>query len=67
MPTYAARRGLCHAARPEEPPMTEPHDIEAGRDRWQQRYDASVVRDADFTTLSGVEVEPVYGPSPEQG
>jgi methylmalonyl-CoA mutase N-terminal domain/subunit len=37
-------------------------DIEAGRRRWQQRYDASRKRDADFTTLSGVEVQPVYGP-----
>ncbi|HEX3004603.1 MAG TPA: methylmalonyl-CoA mutase family protein, partial [Angustibacter sp.] len=40
--------------------------IEAGRRRWQQRYDGAVasgtVRDADFTTLSGSEVEPVYGP-----
>ncbi|WP_433175308.1 acyl-CoA mutase large subunit family protein [Actinoallomurus sp. CA-150999] len=37
-------------------------DIEEGRRRWQDRYDASRRRDADFTTLSGVEVEPVYGP-----
>jgi len=37
---------------------------DAGRERWQQRYAASRVRDADFTTLSGVEVEPVYGPEP---
>jgi methylmalonyl-CoA mutase, N-terminal domain len=36
--------------------------IEAGRRRWQQRYDAAKVRDADFTTLSGLEVEPAYGP-----
>ena len=39
----------------------------SGRDRWQQRYDAALakglVRDADFTTLSGVQVDPVYGPS----
>ncbi|TFV89119.1 methylmalonyl-CoA mutase family protein [Blastococcus sp. CT_GayMR16] len=39
------------------------------RQRWQQRYDAALsggkVRDADFTTLSGVEVDPVYGPSDE--
>ncbi len=37
---------------------------DAGRERWQQRYAASRVRDGDFTTLSGVEVEPVYGPEP---
>src|ERR671910_1111809 len=39
------------------------------RQRWQQRYDEALargqVRDADFTTLSGVEVDPVYGPSDE--
>ncbi|BFV57254.1 methylmalonyl-CoA mutase family protein [Kitasatospora sp. CMC57] len=37
-------------------------EIEAGRGRWQQRYDKARKRDADFTTLSGDEVEPVYGP-----
>jgi methylmalonyl-CoA mutase N-terminal domain/subunit len=36
--------------------------IGAGRSRWQARYDASRRREADFTTLSGTEVEPVYGP-----
>jgi len=36
-----------------------------GRERWQQRYDAARRRDADFTTLSGVELEPVYGPADE--
>src|SRR3954469_23417447 len=39
------------------------------RQRWQQRYDAALtagkVRDADFTTLSGVGVAPVYGPADE--
>ncbi|MGH3322574.1 MAG: acyl-CoA mutase large subunit family protein [Streptosporangiaceae bacterium] len=38
-----------------------------GRNRWQQRYDDALasgrVRDADFTTLSGMEVDPVYGPA----
>jgi methylmalonyl-CoA mutase N-terminal domain/subunit len=38
-------------------------DIAAGRERWQQRYDAARKRDADFTTLSGMPVEPVYGPA----
>ena len=32
------------------------------RSRWQARYDASRVREADFTTLSGMRVEPAYGP-----
>ncbi|NUR29512.1 MAG: methylmalonyl-CoA mutase [Catenulispora sp.] len=36
--------------------------ISAGRSRWQERYDAARKRDADFTTISGNEVEPVYGP-----
>ena len=42
-------------------------EIEAGRRRWQERYEAALaagrVRDADFTTLSGMEVAPVYGPA----
>jgi methylmalonyl-CoA mutase, N-terminal domain len=37
-------------------------EIEAGRRRWQERYAASRLRTADFTTLSGTEVDPVYGP-----
>jgi methylmalonyl-CoA mutase N-terminal domain/subunit len=39
---------------------------DAGRERWQRRYaqaqQAGQLREADFTTLSGVEVDPVYGP-----
>ena len=34
---------------------------DSARARWQARYDAARVRDADFTTLSGMEVEPAYG------
>jgi methylmalonyl-CoA mutase N-terminal domain/subunit len=41
----------------------DPSEIEAGRQRWQQRYEQAVKRDADFTTLSGLEVDAVYGPS----
>jgi methylmalonyl-CoA mutase, N-terminal domain len=37
-------------------------EIAAGRARWQQRYDAARKREADFTTLSGARVAPVYGP-----
>ncbi|WP_299952090.1 methylmalonyl-CoA mutase [uncultured Modestobacter sp.] len=48
--------------------MTEQPGNEA-RSRWQQRYDAALaagrVRDADFTTLSGLEVDPAYGPADE--
>jgi methylmalonyl-CoA mutase N-terminal domain/subunit len=36
--------------------------IAAGRKRWQERFDKAAKRDTDFTTLSGVEVDPVYGP-----
>jgi methylmalonyl-CoA mutase, N-terminal domain len=36
--------------------------IAAGRARWQARYDAATKRDADFTTLSGAAVDPLYGP-----
>jgi methylmalonyl-CoA mutase N-terminal domain/subunit len=34
---------------------------ETARARWQDRYESSRTRDVDFTTLSGVEVEPAYG------
>ena len=37
-------------------------DPDHGRQRWQRRYDAARIRHADFSTLSGLEVEPVYGP-----
>src|SRR4051794_15129190 len=40
--------------------------MSTGRERWQQAYEAAQergqVRDVDFTTLSGMEVDPVYGP-----
>src|SRR6478735_5819471 len=42
------------------------HDIDQGRARWRARYDeaaqAGRLRDADFTTVSGEDVEPLYGP-----
>jgi methylmalonyl-CoA mutase N-terminal domain/subunit len=38
-------------------------DGSGARARWQDRYDRSRVRDADFTTLSGMEVQPAYGPA----
>ncbi|NNM46269.1 acyl-CoA mutase large subunit family protein [Knoellia koreensis] len=48
-------------------PQTQPEQpVETGAARWQARFDAAQakgqVRDADFTTLSGLEVDPVYGP-----
>jgi methylmalonyl-CoA mutase N-terminal domain/subunit len=36
---------------------------QGGRSRWQERYEQSRVREADFTTLSGMTVEPAYGPA----
>jgi methylmalonyl-CoA mutase N-terminal domain/subunit len=36
-----------------------------GMQRWQRRYDAARKRDADFSTLSGLEIEPAYGPPPD--
>src|SRR5215211_401070 len=42
----------------------------SGRDQWAAAYEAAVrrgqVRDRDFTTLSGIDLDPVYGP-PEDG
>lgn len=32
------------------------------RDEWQAQFDAAGGRDAEFTTMSGVPVDPVYGP-----
>jgi methylmalonyl-CoA mutase, N-terminal domain len=32
------------------------------REEWQQAFDAAPSRDADFRTMSGVPLEPVYGP-----
>ncbi len=34
----------------------------SNRERWQERFAAAPLRDADFTTMSGVPLEPVYGP-----
>jgi methylmalonyl-CoA mutase N-terminal domain/subunit len=46
--------------------VSNPTTGRPGRQRWQERYDDALergqIRDADFTTLSGVEVDPVYGP-----
>src|SRR5882757_612296 len=44
--------------------MANSEDIGAGQQRWAKRFADARVRDADFTTLSGAEVDPVYGPSP---
>jgi methylmalonyl-CoA mutase N-terminal domain/subunit len=44
------------------PTAPDAHSAEEGRRRWQRRYDSARRREADFTTLSGLEVAPVYGP-----
>lgn len=38
-------------------------EIEAGRARWQARFDGAAKRESEFRTLSGIDVAPVYGPS----
>jgi methylmalonyl-CoA mutase N-terminal domain/subunit len=42
--------------------MDAEHIAEA-RARWRARYEAARKSERDFTTLSGLEVEPAYGPS----
>jgi methylmalonyl-CoA mutase N-terminal domain/subunit len=32
------------------------------RDEWRAAYEASTLRDADFETMSGIPLDPVYGP-----
>jgi methylmalonyl-CoA mutase N-terminal domain/subunit len=46
------------------PMAPDAREADEGRRRWQRRYDSERRRDADFTTLSGVAVDPVYGPPP---
>jgi methylmalonyl-CoA mutase N-terminal domain/subunit len=46
------------------PMAPDAREADEGRRRWQRRYDSARRRDADFTTLSGVAVDPVYGPPP---
>jgi isobutyryl-CoA mutase large subunit len=52
-----AGTGSAEAGRPGPAALAE-----AGRQRWQQRFAGSRIRAADFSTLSGLDVEPVYGP-----
>jgi methylmalonyl-CoA mutase, N-terminal domain len=46
------------------PTTPDAQEAEDGRRRWQRRYESARRREADFTTLSGLEVDPVYGPPP---
>ncbi|HLX87820.1 MAG TPA: methylmalonyl-CoA mutase family protein, partial [Acidimicrobiales bacterium] len=36
--------------------------VEQGRDRWRAAFEAAPRRDADFETMSGIPLAPVYGP-----
>jgi methylmalonyl-CoA mutase N-terminal domain/subunit len=55
------------AGQPAAGPRSAPE--QSGRQRWQAAFQAAQargqVRDADFTTVSGATVEPVYGPVDE--
>ena len=51
-----------YASSPQSEPPSEPAEPAAGRERWQRRFAGSRIRAADFSTLSGLDVEPVYGP-----
>ena len=33
------------------------------RERWQSEFEATTVRDADFSTMSGIELDPLYAPT----
>lgn len=37
-------------------------DTTSPRKQWEQAFNASPTRDAEFTTLSGIPIDPVYGP-----
>jgi methylmalonyl-CoA mutase, N-terminal domain len=43
-------------------PADDPAHLEELRARWRAQYAAGAERDADFTTLSGEEVAPLYSP-----
>jgi methylmalonyl-CoA mutase N-terminal domain/subunit len=43
-------------------PTIRDNGVVTARDRWREEFEASRLRDADFGTMSGVPLEPVYGP-----
>ncbi len=43
--------------------MSDAADRADDRDAWQRAYDGEPLRDAAFETMSGVPLEPVYGPA----
>jgi methylmalonyl-CoA mutase N-terminal domain/subunit len=40
-------------------------DASANLEEWRRQYDSAQLRDADFETLSGISIDPVYGPGDE--
>src|ERR1700686_3373723 len=42
---------------------TPPEALDEGRARGQEAYDSSTLRDADFETMSGIGLAPVFGPA----
>jgi len=37
------------------------------REQWEQAFAESTVRDVDYTTMSGIALDPVYGPTDGSG
>ncbi len=46
---------------------TANEDDQAAREQWENAYAAQTLRDADFETMSGVPVDPLYGEGPYPG
>src|SRR5882757_5073549 len=63
-PVDAGAPGTVDAGAPGTVDAGSDGTVEAGRKRWQRRFAGSRIRDADFSTLSGLELDPVYGPPP---
>src|SRR5688572_22496116 len=56
------RSGACFSAMASNLPRAGILGPMTARDEWREQYEAASHRDADFETLSGVPLEPVYGP-----
>ncbi len=46
--------------------MSTPGDLNP-RELWQQAFDASRIRESDYSTMSGIPLQPVYGPADGSG
>jgi methylmalonyl-CoA mutase N-terminal domain/subunit len=47
--------------------MVAARETKSNRELWQEAFDATPRRDAEFTTMSGVPLAPVYGPADGSG